>query len=287
VQREVERVLDPKERRKTDDTGRPGGRPWLNVQPKVEFDRITTVQRLVHDPTEHAAYARKVDRHAQALRRYLEELGLGMDPERMRTAGTRLDPARLRALVLRGDPRVLVSRKRVEKADVFLGIVVDCSGSMGAGDLMERAKRFAVLLSEAARPLRGIDVRIFGFTDKVIYDAGDARSCAAHALRAGGGNNDAAALFHAAGVANQSRRRARVLVMISDGLPTECSVDALKNLVKQLGARERIVCAQVAVRPLSEVCFPHYVLVQDDDVQVAVRRFGEIVVRLVAGAMGP
>jgi hypothetical protein len=29
------------------------------------------------------------------------------------------------------------------------------------------------------------------------------------------------------------------------------------------------------------------VLVQDDDVQVPVRRFGEIVVRLVAGVMGP
>ena len=63
-----------------------------------------------------------------------------------------------------------------------------------------------------------------------------------------GGNNDAAALYHAATAARQSRRKAKVLVMISDGLPTECSIDALRSLVVNLTKRRNIVCAQVAVR---------------------------------------
>ena len=104
-------------------------------------------------------------------------------------------------------------------------------------------------------------------------------------LEAGGGNNDAAGLFHAAQAAAGSKRRAKLLVMISDGLPTECSVGALRGLVTQLG-RKGLVCAQVAVRELEEECFPNYVVIEGDDVEASVRRFGEIVGRLVGQTLG-
>ena len=73
--------------------------------------------------------------------------------------------------------------------------------------------------------------------------------------------------------------------MISDGLPTECSVQALRALVQQLG-RKGMVCAQVAVRPLEEVCFPHYVVLDDEDMNASVRKFGAIITRLVGRALG-
>ena len=59
------------------------------------------------------------------------------------------------------------------------------------------------------RSYPGVDVRLFGFTDRVVYDAGNANRCAVHALEAGGGNNDAAGLWHAALAAKASRRRFR------------------------------------------------------------------------------
>jgi hypothetical protein len=86
-------------------------------------------------------------------------------------------------------------------------------------------------------------------------------------------------------VAQASRRRAKLLVMISDGLPTECSVAALKGLVARLSGRQGICCAQVAVRPLEEICFPHYVVIEDDDADVAVRKFGGVVGVLVERAL--
>ena len=63
---------------------------------------------------------------------------------------------------------------------------------------IEKAKLFGALLAEAAKGFHGIDLRLFGFTDRVIYDAGTAGRCAVHGLRATDGNNDAAALWHAA-----------------------------------------------------------------------------------------
>jgi hypothetical protein len=219
------------------------------------------------------------------MRRYLEHLGLAFEPQRMRVQGRRFDPTRTHALVLRGDPRILVARELRVRTDLFIGILVDCSGSMQTRDNIEKAKHFAVLLSEAGRGLAGVDVRIFGFTDQVIYDAGDAHRPGAHGLEANGGNNDAAALAHVVEVARASRRRAKLLVMISDGLPTECSVAALRAVVARATKKLHISCAQVAVAKLAEECFPHHVLLEGDDPALAVRRFGGIVASLVRRAI--
>ncbi len=285
IEREVERVLDPKADRRDPGTSGTPGRPWINLHPKNEFDKITVVQKLPFDPAEHAKLAARVQRPAALMRKYLEDLGMRLVAQRMRLSGFRVDRARLKPLVLRGDPRALVARSREVKSDLFLGIIVDCSGSMAARDNMERARLFAALLAESARGLPGVDFRAFGFTDRIIYDAGDANRCAAHALAAGGGNNDAAGLFHVANVAKASKRKAKLLVMISDGLPTECTVGALRELVSTLGAKERMVCAQAAVQPLAEVCFPNYVVLNDPSIEITVNKFGRVVARLVQRAL--
>jgi len=284
VQREVERILAPPSKT-AGGSGRTGGALQINVGPDDGFTPIREVIRLPPTPDRQRELAREVARPARRLREELERLGLARVPVGARLAGTRLDRPRLRGLVLRGDPHVMQSRVLLPRADLFLGVAVDCSGSM-SGTSIELARRFAVLLAESARGLRGVDLRVFGFTDRQLYDAGDAERSTAASLYPGGGNNDAAALAHVAEVARRSGRRAKLLVMISDGLPTECSVDALRKLVRRLG-REGMACAQIAVRPLEERCFDDYVEVRDLPTDEAVRRFGAIVARLVQRTVGP
>jgi hypothetical protein len=285
VQSEVQRVLNPPKERGQKGAGGPPGPRWINVNPNEQFNLITQVVPVPFDPAKHADYAQRVARHARRMRRYLERLGLAMRQERYRVRGRSVDRTRTRALVLHGDPRLLIARHLRIQTDLFLGVLVDCSGSMQSGNNIEKARLFGTLLAEAARGFRGIDLRLFGFTDKVIYDAGDARRCAVHSLRADGGNNDAAALWYVANVARASRRRAKLLVMVSDGLPTECSAAALKGLVVRLGQRWKMCCAQVAVQPLAEICFPNYILLDETDLDASVRRFGLVVARLVQKAM--
>jgi hypothetical protein len=278
LQREVERILDPRRNK----TGSPGPRDHLciNVNPGEDFDRITHVERVTGDPKQHRETSQLVMRHAHRLRAFLDELGLRWQPQRGRIQGRALDRTRLRNLVTRGDPRILIARQPVRRTDLFLGTIIDCSGSMSAGDNIRRAQRFAVLIAEAVQPLAAVEARFFGFTDSVIYDAGNASDCAVTGLQAGGGNNDAAALLHVANIATQSQKRAKVLVMISDGLPTECSVAALRGLVTTLTKRRGLVCAQVAVRRLEEECFPHYILLDDAQPDIAVARFGRMIADL-------
>jgi hypothetical protein len=283
VQSEMGRLLEGRK-----STGRSGpgmGGAGLNLGPEEAFNQIQTVQPVPFDPAAHAELARQVARPARQMRRYLEQLGLTLEPERFRLRGRTFDRTRVRDVVLRGEPRMLVARRLLDRTDLFLGVVIDCSGSMGHGESMTKAKLFGALLAEAAREAPGVDLRVFGFTDQVIFDAGTAKRCAVHGLQAGGGNNDAAGLWHAAQAARLSRRRAKLLVMISDGMPTECTVAALRGLVNRLTRRFKMCCAQVAVQPLAEVCFPHYLLLNEADIGASVRRFGDVIARLVRRAL--
>ncbi len=284
VQREVRRILRPP--RKRGDGAQRGrvGPAVLNVGEDERFRPIKHVQPSKYDPAARRALGAQVARHARRMRGYLEELGLRLEAQGGRLRGSRFDRTRARAVVTHGDPRILVARERVHATDLFLGIAVDCSGSMASERSMDKAKLFASLLADAARGLRGVDLRIIGFTDTTIYDAGDAERCAVASLPIEGGNNDAAGLAHLAELAFASHRRARLLVMISDGLPTECSTTALAALVRSL-ERRGLCVAQVAVKPLHERCFTHYIELDEANVDVAVRSFGTIIARLVRRAL--
>lgn len=261
-----------------------GGGRCINVIPDVEFEVIDTVLPVAYSRAAHRSYATLIRPHAIRLRRFLQDLGSRYEPAPRRLHGSRLARPLLRRLVVQRDPRVLVARERRVVNDLFLGVVIDCSGSMDYADNMEKAKRFAMLVAESARGVHGIDVRLFGFTDDVIYDAGSAERPGVPALRAGGGNNDAAALWHASKVALHSNRKAKLIVMISDGLPTECSVAALQSLARKITHRMHICCAQAAVQPLEEECFDHYVLLNEDNIDTSVREFGQMIARLIRRA---
>lgn len=283
LQAEIRRALEGA-------TNRPkgkGDKGWrgYNLDPSVNFDEITHVIPKPFDPVRHASYAQRVARPAEKMRRMMLQLGLGLVPRRMRIQGKSFDRTRTRAMVLKGDPRVLIGREVRYTTDLFLGVLIDCSGSMSVDENIEKAKLFGTLLAEAARGLRGVDLRLWGFTDRTIYDCGNALRPAVHDLEPEDGNNDAAALWHAALTARASRRRAKLLVMISDGSPTGCSVAALTALVRTLTTRMKMLCAQVAVRPLEDVCFPHYVLLEDEQVDECVRRFGMVMMKLVRQAL--
>jgi hypothetical protein len=63
-------------------------------------------------------------------------------------------------------------------------------------------------------------------------------------------------------------------------------VSSLRGLVSNLTKRKGIVCAQVAVRALEEECFPNYVVLDDDQLDVAVARFGRMIADLTRRALG-
>lgn len=257
------------------------GGQFLNLGKTLEFDALGMEEKLADDPKRHAAIAATVRKQTRALRGYLERLGKTTVEEFAVRRGSRLDILQARKIVFRPTANLLVHVHDEYRPDLYLGVLIDRSGSM-AGDKIERAKAFGILLAESARGLPGISGHVNAFDEDTFYRLGDFRHCAVAALESGGGNNDAGALHKAALLALKSGKKNRLIIMISDGSPTRCSFEALKALVEKLTRHYGIVCAQVAVETMSHIAFPHFVDLSQYPLDEAVSRFGRLLMKLTS-----
>jgi hypothetical protein len=258
------------------------GRGRYNARPGEEFLRLREEVTLHRDAAEHAALVRIVARHVRVLRPYLERLGLGEVSEGGQRRGRRLDRAAVAGALVRRSPDMFVHDRQVLRSDCYIGIVIDRSGSMADNGKIERAQAFGALVAEAAAHAPGVTGHVNAFDGERFIRLGTFRNHAVASLRAGDGNNDSGGLLRAAELAQASGRRRRLLVMISDGMPTECTLESLQALVRHLATVEGIVCAQVAVDELPEVAFPHFVDLSAMTFDEAVARFGRLVVSLTS-----
>lgn len=259
---------------------RKGGR-FLNLTNTVEFPPLKHEQTLTPDPEVYANIVGPIRRHIRKMRSYFERLGKEKYDIHATRRGRRLDMAQVRTMALRNNTNVLVQTVEDIAPDLYLGVLIDRSGSM-KGERMEQAKSFAALIAESCKGLRGIEGRIHAFDERTLFDLGTLQRNTIEQLDACGGNNDAAALQRAAELALKSQKKNCLLVMISDGMPAECSAASLRHLVHHLTEEHGLVCAQVAVAPLEEVCFPHYLDLSQCSLDEAVSRFGRLMVRLTS-----
>ena len=274
----VNRTAPPTDARKAPPK-KPGGGRSLNLGEERGYPPLEDDITLHRNPAEHARLVEKTRRHVRQLRRYFEQLGRRTVEEYASRRGRRLDLAQVRGSIFRHNPNFLVHRREIVAPSAYVGILIDRSGSM-QGEKMERAKRFATLVAESLRDLRGIDGHVSAFDDDTFYWLGGFRDNAVSALEAGGGNNDAGGLHRAASLALASGKRNRMLVMISDGQPAECTFESLKHLVERLTRQYDIVCAQVAVDTIDHVAFPHFVDLSRRGPDEAASLFGKMLVRL-------
>lgn len=255
----------------------PVGCRGINLTAQVTFEpirRVVAVEQLHPDGPAGAVPIR--------VRRILARLSRAPELVGGRLAGHRIDRRALRTRIPLRDPRLVAAWNASVRRPVGLGVLIDCSGSM-EGPPFTWAVEFGRLLAQTAAGLHGMEARFWGFNHDTIYDAGTAGSCGVASLRAEGGNNDAAALLHAARQLPEGQ--GSMLVMVSDGSPTACSVPALRALVRRL-ERDGYACVHVALRrcPDSENCFRRTLWANDQRPVEALGRLGTLIERWSEGS---
>ncbi len=178
---------------------------------------------------------------AQALRPVLARVGsVRVDLEDQPVGDDVIDE--LEQLYL-GESNIFVEEESRNAASLHIEVAVDCSSSMNSenatlkrGEKFKLAKLFALVVEEATNNQRGMSSRFWGFTDTTIYDCGQAGEHRISGLKASGGNNDSAMLFHMGQSAAASGKSVKMLFMLSDGQPSDCSWISLRNLVLRFEA---------------------------------------------------
>ncbi len=249
----------------------PAGCRAINLAEQITFEpirRVVAVGKLLPPDRPAAPVSIRV-------RTLLEKLGRAPELVGGRLAGHRIDRRALRTRIPLRDPRLAAAWSPSVTSSLCLGVLIDCSGSM-EGPPFAWAVEFGRLLAQAAAGLPEIDARFWGFNHDTIYDAGTAESCGVTQLRVEGGNNDAAALRDAARQVQAGQRS--LLIMVSDGSPTDCSVSALRALVGRL-ERDGHTCVHVALRncPDSERCFQRTLSACELPPAEVLGRFGRLI----------
>ncbi len=200
------------------------------------FVQVDNVQPIEADQKLLAEMMPEVHALAQQLRPYLERCGRQtIDREDQPDGFDLIEEAEL-ALV--GESSIFINDDTVPRASVHFEVALDCSTSMTSatqslqpGEKFILGKFFALVLEQAVINLPGVSARFWGFTDKVIYDCGGPGEGRITGLTIGGGNNDAAMLWHMGQSAAASGKDIKILLMLSDGQPSDCSWLSLRNLV--------------------------------------------------------
>jgi hypothetical protein len=180
----------------------------------------------------------KIHALAQQLRPYLKRCGRqSIDREDQPDGYDLTDEAEL-ALV--GETSIFVDDDTEPKSSLHLEVALDCSSSMlsptqslKAGEKFLLGQFFQLVVEQACLNLPGVSAHFWGFTGNQIYDCGVPGEGRSSGLVCGGGNNDAAMLWKMGQSAAASGKDVKILMMLSDGQPSECSWLSLKNLVLQ------------------------------------------------------
>lgn len=199
---------------------------------------------------------------AQALRPVLAKVGsVRVDLEDQPVGHDVIDE--IEQLYL-GESNIFVEDESRNAASLHIEVAVDCSSSMTSenaslkrGEKFKLAKLFALVVEEATRNQRGVSSRLWGFTDTAIYDCGQAGEHRISGLKASGGNNDSAMLFHMGKSAQASGKSVKMLFMLSDGQPSDCSWLSLRNLVLRFEA-EGMVPWHFALDKIKDSAFERY-----------------------------
>ncbi len=138
------------------------------------------------------------------------------------------------------------NKYEIKEADLAFGIILDASGSMN-GEKINDGKISMVLLHETLRALNInhsiIDHTAHGnhtcvirkyhdFKESKNYDI--SKSYAIMDIVAREGNNDAGALYYMEQALLKTHNKDKICVIFSDGQPTECSEQELKDQVKSM-----------------------------------------------------
>lgn len=163
-----------------------------------------------------------------------------------------------------GETAVFVEEEEKAKTSLHIEVALDCSTSMlqatetlKQGEKFRLGKCFALAVEEAVTGLSGASSHFWGFTDRQIFDCGEAGQLGVSGLTSEGGNNDSAMLWHMGQSAAASGKQVKILLMISDGQPSDCPWGSLNYLVRQLES-DGMIPVQIAVDKIAVPAFERF-----------------------------
>lgn len=252
----------------------------------LDFHQIHNVVPVEADDNIINALLPEVRPLSQVLRPHFAKCGASYIDKEFQSDG--FDLVEELEYAMLGELNLFVDDSPQQRASVHIELALDCSSSMssstrslGPGEKFKLGQLFAALIEETVIGQHGISAHFWGFTDNTIYDCGVPGQRLVSGLKPSGGNNDAAMLYHMAHSAMQSNKDVKILLMVSDGQPSECTWGTLHNLVRRLRS-DGFIPVQIAVDAIREPAFEEFsVSLVGQSMSEAINSMAGVLARLI------
>jgi hypothetical protein len=214
-----------------------------------EFPLPEKVLRLAPNRGKNLALSQSVRPFVRILRPYLAVVSPEKVWQERMTGGRRLLASGLTNHLVYGDPRLFADLRQTnieQHKEVLVCVLIDTSASMKTDSRLERARRVAALLGQCLEDCPGVQSVFLGYNQN-LYLCGDHEEHSLSSLEPAGKTNESAALDYLRQHHLDVPRRRKVVIVLSDGLPTACSVESVCVLIRSLEHDLGVRCLHAAL----------------------------------------
>jgi len=209
---------------------------FRNVSETREFPGPEKTLRLKLDPKRRRDSEREVIRYAPILRPYFRVLDHNRVLHERLYSGKRILASGLKKHVAYGEMRLFKDQRfseLEEYQDVMIGVLIDTSASMNTDERLARAKAAASLLGLCLSECPNVHSAFVGYNQN-LYLCGTHEDLSVSSLEPAGKTNEAAALAYLRDEYFATACRRKLGIVLSDGLPTACSLESVRWLVHSI-----------------------------------------------------
>lgn len=257
---------------------------YKNKKLETSFPPIEKVHKLMPDAAKNCEVVQRIRKYAVVVRTYFRRYEDEREMEEQLRSGRRILGSGLLKLAMYGENRIFRDQRVIDLENyngVHVSVLIDTSASMGKDGRLDRAKDAAALLAECFCDCKDIESLFIGYNQNVyLCGTHDAHSFVS--LAPAGKTNEAGALDFLKKQFGLMSRRNKLVVVLSDGLPTSCSVESVRLLVNEMSTRFGFTFLYGA---LSKEVHPAYRLrlnLQAGNWSSNLISFGKAIARLVA-----
>lgn len=216
----------------------------------TDWTPITDIRPVHANPAVLAELMPKVQACSRPVREGLERLG-----ERTKDRDDQLSGGAIGEeghKVFTGNMGIWQENLPVQLPSVDVRVIGDCSSSENLespyfkpGEKFRTVQTMAMVAEHAmASVSKRVSGGLYGYVDSVIFDAGKPGEWGVTGLVCRGGNNDTAALDHARKASLASSQDIKIIIVINDAQPADCSARSFNDMVAQC-RREGIFVIQM------------------------------------------
>jgi hypothetical protein len=231
-----------------------------NTDPALDYPALEEIRIMRGNLRRWREAARLVAPWVAPMRAQLRVFDEIWEVEEGLIAGRRIQNQALLRHVGYGELRLFRdSRMRAQEQydSRHLTVLMDTSASMGAHDRFDRALEITSLIAACLVRCPGARSRFLGFNQNMFL-CGDHHLPAFDALAPAGKTNEAAALDFAARKLQEDPAIRKVVVVLSDGLPTACSVASSTAMARRLET-QGVRLLYLAMGPQEHSAYNHVV----------------------------